>query len=103
MGRKEKRKQKRINKKENKLQNQILSIKQQKKQELKLTRDVMLVSIAATLLAVKDEKKLSKEMTVKIISRINSILTEFNNGSHGRLKDILDVVNDELDFNLKEI
>lgn len=107
MGRKERRKQQRIKKKDEKSNNKYLSsVQQQKikrKENLKLTRNAMLVSISATLLAVKDEKGLSKEMTIRIMNRINSILEEFNNGSKGRLQEILDVVQDELNFNLKEI
>lgn len=52
---------------------------------------------------MKDEKGLSKEMTIRVMNRINSILEELNNGSKGRLQEILDVVQDELNFNLKEI
>lgn len=103
MGRKEKRKQQQIKKKENRLQSQILSLKQQKQKNLLISRNAMLISIAATLLAVKDEKGLSKKMTIRVMDRINSILQEFNSGSQGRLNEILEVVRDELDFDLKEI
>lgn len=103
MGRKEKRNQQKIKKKENRLQSQILSLKQQKQKNLLISRNAMLISIAATLLAVKDEKGLSKKMTIRVMDRINSILQEFNSGSQGRLNEILEVVRDELDFDLKEI
>ena len=72
-------------------------------EDLQIAQNELTVSCALMLLAVKDEKGLSKEMTTRVMDRINSILEEFNNGSKGRLQEILDVVQDELNFNLKEI
>ena len=42
-------------------------------------------------------------MAKKILGRINSILSEYNKGTHSKLNDILQVVQDELNINLKEI
>lgn len=106
MGRKEKRKQQRIKKKEisKRKFKGFKEVQRAEKVGIKfLCQQYMKLSVAATLLAVKDEKGLSKEMTTRVLSRINSILEEFNSGSHRRLIDILEVVQDELNVDLKEI
>lgn len=61
------------------------------------------LAISATLLAVKDEQGLSDDTAKKVLERINSILSEYNKGTHSKLNDILEVVQDELNINLKEI
>ena len=107
MGRAEKRKQKRLNEKEARAEYKKIYLNELNKMRKNILKDYcdryVQLSIAATLLAVKDEKGLSENMAKKNLGRINSILSEYNKGTHSRLNDILEVVQDELKINLKEI
>ena len=51
------------------------------------------------LLAVKDEKGLSKEMSRKIMKRFNSLLQEFNIGDE-KIQDLKELVKEELDLTI---
>lgn len=107
MGRKERRKQRRLNEKEARAEYKKIYLTELNKMRKNILKDYcdryVQLSIAATLLAIKDERGLSENMAKRILSRINSILSEFNHGSHSRLNEILEVVKDELNINLKEI
>lgn len=61
------------------------------------------LAVAVTLLAVKDEKKLSTEKAKAILERINSLLDEFNNGDQPRLSTMLNLVKDELNIDLNRL
>lgn len=61
------------------------------------------LGVAVTLLAVKDEKRLSAEKAKAVVARLNSLIEEFNDGNKGRLNVMLNLVKDELDIDLRKL
>lgn len=107
MGRKERRKQQRLTEKESRAEYKKIYLNELNKMRKNILKNYcdryVKLSIAATLLAVKDEKGLSENMAKRVLGRINSILSEYNKGAHSKLNEILEAVQDELNLNLKEI
>lgn len=68
-------------------------------EDLQIAQNALNISCTLMLLAVKDEKGLSKEMASKVMKRFNTLLQEFNIGDE-KIQDLKDLVKDELDLTI---
>ncbi len=68
-------------------------------ENLQVAQNALTVSCTLMLLAVKDEKGLSKEMSRKVMKRFNSLLMEFNIGDE-KIQDLKELVKEELDLTI---